>query len=165
MRILAICGSLQASSENLRLLQVAAACAPAAVEVLLFDGIRDLPHFNPDLEAAGAPEAVRLWRAALAGSAGVLIACPEYGHSLPGSLKNAIDWVIGSGDLHEKVVAVTAAVGARERGRRGLSALRQTLDAVSASIVSEEPILKGPTFEREITELVQLLSDGIEESR
>lgn len=165
MRILAICGSLQAISENLRLLQVAAAAAPAEVEVLLFDGIRDLPNFNPDLDAAGAPQAVRLWRSALADSDGVLIACPEYGHSLPGALKNAIDWVIGSGELYGKAVAITAAVGARERGRLGLSALRQTLSAVSASIVSEEPILKGPTFEREVTELVQLLSNRISEAR
>jgi NAD(P)H-dependent FMN reductase len=165
VRILAICGSLQASSENLRLLQLAAKTAPAEVEVLLFDGIRDLPHFNPDLEAGEAPEAVRLWRAALSDSDGVLIACPEYGHSLPGSLKNAIDWAIGSGELYGKAVAITAAVGARERGRRGLAALRQTLDAVSASIVSEEPLLKGPTFEREITELVQRLSERISAGR
>jgi chromate reductase, NAD(P)H dehydrogenase (quinone) len=165
VRILAICGSLQASSENLRLLRLAATNPPAGVEVLLFDGIRDLPNFNPDLEAGGVPEAVRLWRAALAGSGGVLIACPEYGHSLPGSLKNAIDWVIGSGELYGKAVAITAAVSARERGRRGLSALRQTLEAVSASIVSEEPIPKGPTFEREVTELVRLLSDSISEKR
>ena len=63
----------------------------------------------------------------------LLIASPEYGHSLPGSLKNAIDWVIGTGELERKVVAITAAVPGPERGRLGLQALRQTLGAVRAS--------------------------------
>ena len=55
MRVLAISGSLQARSANLSLLRSAAASAPAGVEVVLFDGLRDLPHFNPDLEPNGAP--------------------------------------------------------------------------------------------------------------
>lgn len=63
--------------------------------MILFDGLRHLPHFNPDTEE---PPAVRDWRKALAGSDAVLIASPEYGHSLPGALKNGIDWVIGSGE-------------------------------------------------------------------
>src|SRR5437870_1396517 len=101
MRILAICGSLQARPANLALLRSAAANAPAGVEVVLFDGLRDLPHFNPDLEPEGAPPppAVAAWRRALAESDGVLIATPEYGFSLPGALKNGIDWTIGSGEL------------------------------------------------------------------
>ena len=69
-----------------------------------------LPHFNPEIEATGVPESVTRWRRALAESDAVLIASPEYGFSLPGALKNAIDWVIGSGELEGKVVAITAAV-------------------------------------------------------
>ena len=127
------------------------------VEVVLFDGLRDLPHFNPDIDASGAPESVRRWRRALAESDAVLIASPEYGFSLPGALKNRIDWVIGSGELEGKVVAITAAVPARERGRRGLQALRDTLSAVRATIVGGEPIQKGPELERDVTELVRML--------
>ncbi len=65
MRILAICGSLQAKSGNLALLSVAAASVPDGVELVLFDGLRDLPHFNPDIEASGVPESVLRWRQAL----------------------------------------------------------------------------------------------------
>jgi NAD(P)H-dependent FMN reductase len=157
MKILGVCGSLQRQSGNLALLEVAAASTPPGVDVVLFDGLRELPHFNPDIDASGAPETVRRWRRALAESDAVLIASPEYGFSLPGVLKNGIDWVIGSGELEEKVVAITAAVPAPERGRRGLQALRDTLSAVRATIVGGEPIPKGPELDRDVTELVRTL--------
>jgi NAD(P)H-dependent FMN reductase len=115
MQILGICGSLQARSNNLALLRVAAAAVPVGVELSIFDGVRELPLFNPDLEAAAVPESVTQWRNALATSDALLIACPEYGFSLPGALKNAIDWVIGSGELETKVVGITAAVPSRPR--------------------------------------------------
>src|SRR4051795_670230 len=157
MRILAICGSLQTKSGNLALLNIAAAGAPPGVDVVLFDGLRELPHFNPDLEASGPPESVTRWRRALSESDAVLIASPEYGFSLPGVLKNGIDWVIGSGELEGKAVAITAAVPAPERGRRGLQALRETLSAVRATIVGGEPIARGPEFGRHVAELVRSL--------
>jgi chromate reductase, NAD(P)H dehydrogenase (quinone) len=157
VKILALCGSLQRKSSNLVLLQHAISVAPTAVDMTLFDGLRDLPQFNPDLEEAGELVVVARWRAALRSAAAVLIASPEYGHSLPGALKNGVDWVIGSGELERKVVAITAAVPAVERGRRGLQALADTLGAVSATIVGGEPIARGPNFEREIGELVLAL--------
>jgi NAD(P)H-dependent FMN reductase len=157
MKILAICGSLQSGSGNLALLNMAAASTPQGVEVVLWDGLRELPLFNPDLEARGVPASVMRWRHALAESDAVLIASPEYGFSLPGALKNAIDWVIGSGELEGKVVAITAAVPAAERGRRGLQALRDTLSAVRATIVGGEPIARGPEFDRHVAELVRAL--------
>ena len=120
MSILGVCGSLQADSKNLALLKVAAQSAPPGVRLLLFDGLRELPHFNPDIELEGVPESVQRWRQTIAESDAVLVACPEYGFSLPGALKNGIDWVIGSGELEGKIVAITAAVPAPERGRRGL---------------------------------------------
>ena len=159
MKILGICGSLQAQSKNLALLHTAARLVPAGVELALFDGLRDLPHFNPDIEAE-APDSVRQWRQALSASDAVLIASPEYGFSLPGALKNAIDWVIGSAELEGKVVAITAAVAGPERGRRGLQALRDTLTAVRATIVGGEPIPVGPTFEDQVGELVRALSQS-----
>jgi NAD(P)H-dependent FMN reductase len=85
----------------------------------------------------------------------VLIACPEYGFSLPGVLKNAIDWVIGSRELEGKIVAMTAAVPGPDRGRRGLQALRDTLSAVRVTLVGGEPIPIGPEFERAIAALAE----------
>ena len=118
---------------------MAVAAAPNGVEVVVFDGLRDLPHFDPDLEAEGEPEAVRIWRRAIAES----------------------DALIGSGELERKVVAITAAVPGPERGGRGLAALRDTLGAVSADLVGGEPIVRGPTFEAEVKNLVQRLVDRV----
>jgi NAD(P)H-dependent FMN reductase len=160
MRILAVCGSLQARSGNLALLKTAAALMPPGVEVVFFAGLADLPHFNPDLEASGVPESVTAWRRALSESDAVLIASPEYGFSLPGALKNAIDWVIGSGELERKVVAITSATTAPERGRRGLQALRETLSAVRATIVGGEPIPKGAGLQSQVSALAQALVEA-----
>ena len=165
MRILAICGSLQAKSSNLSLLQYAIASAPPGVEVELYDGLRDLPHFNPDLERSEGERAERATRLtpvselrrAIVGADALLIAMPEYGHSLPGSLKNAIDWLIGTGELEGKLVAITSAVAGPLRGRLGLAALRTTLGALSARVAFQEPIARGPNFEREVAEMLGLL--------
>ncbi|HEX2671727.1 MAG TPA: NAD(P)H-dependent oxidoreductase [Polyangiaceae bacterium] len=160
MRILAICGSLQATSSNLSLLRQAMASAPAGVEIELYDGLRHLPHFDPDLasdDPAGGPSAVAELRRAVASADALVIAMPEYGHSLPGSLKNAIDWLIGTGELENKLVAITSAVPALERGRLGLAALRTTLAAVSARVAFQEPIARGPSFETEIERMLGLL--------
>ncbi|HYP76968.1 MAG TPA: NAD(P)H-dependent oxidoreductase [Polyangiaceae bacterium] len=154
MRILAICGSLQANSSNLRLLQQARASAPQGVELELYEGLADLPHFNPELPE---PSAVAELRRSVAQADALLIATPEYGHSLPGSLKNAVDWLIGTGELESKLVAITSAVPALERGRLGLAALRTTLGAVSARIAFQEPIARGPDFERRIAEMTAVL--------
>jgi NAD(P)H-dependent FMN reductase len=160
MRVLAVCGSLQARSGNLALLNMAAASMPPGVELVLFDGLRDLPHFNPDIEASGVPEIVTQWRSAVAESDAVLIASPEYGFSLPGALKNGIDWLIGSGELERKVVAITAAVAGPARGRRGLKALRDTLSAVRATIVGGEAILTGPGMESQVVALVRTVVEA-----
>lgn len=158
LRILGISGSLQRKSGNTTLLEIAARQVPDGVLFEVFDGLRHLPLFDPDIERDGdAPAPVTELRRAIAQSDALLIASPEYGHSLPGALKNAIDWLIGSGELEGKLVAITAAVPARERGQRGLQALRVTLGAVSARIVGGEPLVRGPEFEREVASLVSAL--------
>jgi chromate reductase len=110
-------------------------------------------------QTRGVPPAVSEWRRAIAESDALLIASPEYGHSLPGSLKNGIDWVIGSGELERKVVAITASVPGPDRGRLGLQALRDTLEAVSVTIVGGEPTTRGASFEREVATLLRALVD------
>ncbi len=154
MRILAVCGSLQASSSNLTLLQRAQELVPEGVRLELFDRIGELPHFNPDLESGEPLASVEMWRRAIAESDALFIASPEYGHSLPGALKNAIDWVIGSGELEGKVVALTASTPAVERGKRGLAALGIALGAVRARLVGGEPIVKGPGADDSLRQLL-----------
>ncbi len=164
-RILGICGSLQEKSGNLTLLRTALASAPAGVVVELYDGLRELPPFNPDLERSAPVPVVARLRQAIAESDALLIATPEYGHSLPGSLKNAIDWLIGTGELESKLVAITSCVPALDRGRLGLAALSTTLGAVSARIAYQEPIARGPDFEREVSALLRVLVAAASEPR
>lgn len=159
VRVLAVCGSLQAESSNLTLLRRAAALAPAGCVVDPSDHLRTLPWFNPD-DGEG-PAAVVAWRAALAACDAVLIACPEYGHSLPGALKNGVDWVIGSGELEGKVVGVTASVPYLPRGVAGLAALQGTLRAVSARIVGGVPIARGPGEEGELRALMAGIVEAV----
>ncbi|MGH0029421.1 MAG: NADPH-dependent FMN reductase, partial [Myxococcota bacterium] len=133
-------GSLQPASSNAWLLaRFAAGCAPGTFET--FDRIRDIPHFDPTLDVDPVPEAVVALRAALRASDAVLFASPEYGHGMPGSLKNALDWLVGSGEIGGKPVAITCAAQGPERGRKGLAMLRQTLEAIDTKIVWDEPIV------------------------
>ena len=101
-RILAISGSLRSASSNTAVLQAIAALAPTEVQVVLYSGLSELPSFNPDLDTATPLPAVSEFRKQLLASDGVLISSPEYAHGVPGTLKNALDWLVRSGELYEK---------------------------------------------------------------
>jgi NAD(P)H-dependent FMN reductase len=104
--ILAISGSLRRASINSAVLRAAAlAAARDGIRVKIADLLRDLPPFDPDLETQPPTAALRL-RSACEGAAGVLLAVPEYTFGIPGSLKNALDWTVGSGSLYRKPVTV-----------------------------------------------------------
>ena len=137
MRILAISGSLRGASSNTQLLRALTALAPEGVEVSLYNGIGDLPHFNPDLDGEAAPGALTVFRAALAGADGVVFSSPEYAHGVPGVLKNALDWVVGSGEFYEKPVAI---INASPRAVHALASLTETLTMMGARIVPEASI-------------------------
>jgi chromate reductase, NAD(P)H dehydrogenase (quinone) len=163
--IVAVCGSLQRVSSNRTLLEQAIALSTPSVIVRMFEGLRELPHFDPDLEAGAPPPSVLAWRDAIASSDAVLIASPEYGHSLPGVLKNGVDWVIGTGELERKIVAVTCSSAIRERGRLGLAALMTTLRAVRAEIVGGEPIVRGATEATELEALLDVVRQSVHQRR
>ena len=92
MRILGLSGSLRRDSHNTSLRRAAAKALPPGVELELFDGLADLPHYDADLDVDPAPDPVERLREAIADVDGVLIATPEYNGSIPGALKNALDW-------------------------------------------------------------------------
>jgi chromate reductase, NAD(P)H dehydrogenase (quinone) len=158
MQLLTLCGSLQAESNNRRLLTMTeAALSRGALlghAVRHYAGLAELPHFNPDLEAGGPLAVVEDLRQAVAQADALLMACPEYGHSLPGALKNAIDWLIGSGELEGKLIATMASTPSEERGRFGLQALHQTLGAVKAQLVGGVPIPRGNDERRRLEALL-----------
>ena len=111
MKIIAISGSLRARSSNLALLRAAVAMAPEGMEVVIFDGLASLPHFNPDEDEEGTtpPAPVAALRTLLADAGGIVISTPEYAHGLPGSLKNMLDWLVSDGALVDKPVAILSA--------------------------------------------------------
>src|SRR5689334_7742067 len=105
IRIIAISGSLRSQSSNTTILKAATMLAPDGVSISLYEGLGMLPHFNPELEGAEGP-AVLDFRRRIRESDGVLISSPEYAHGVPGSLKNALDWIVGTGELVDKPVAL-----------------------------------------------------------
>lgn len=137
VKILTVSGSLQARSSNAALVRTAHRVAPAGVEIADSISVGDVAPFNPDLDRQGTtPAAVLQWRAQVSGADGVLFASPEYAHSLPGSLKNALDWLVGSGELYGKRVAVLCASPRPNGGVLGRQALEQTLRAQGAAVVA-----------------------------
>src|SRR6478672_11802871 len=98
MRILALSGSLRKSSSSTSIVRAAALLAPAGVAVTVYDGLGELPHFNPDLDQEGdvAPPAVAELRRLIGESDALIISTPEYAHGIPGVLKNALDWLVSS---------------------------------------------------------------------
>lgn len=136
MQILGISGSLRGTSSNKALLLAAGRLAPAGAHVALFDGIGDLPHFNPDLDVDPPPSAVARWRAALSGADAVLLSSPEYVHGVPGALKNALDWIVSSGELGGKPLALinTSRSSFAEPQLREILATMETRIVPAASI-------------------------------
>jgi len=92
MRILGIPGSIRRDSHNARLLRHLAERAPDGVEIEIWEGLRSIPPYDQDEDTDPAPAPVAELREAIADADGVLIATPEYNSSIPGVLKNAIDW-------------------------------------------------------------------------
>jgi chromate reductase len=137
MRVLAVSGSLQAASSNTRFLHAARDLAPDGVDVDVFESVGALPHFNPDLIAPGA---VTDFRARIAAADGVLIASPEYAHEMPGSLKNALDWVVGTGELYGKRVAVACVSPRPNGGQYAREAIERTLGAQGSIVVSSSTV-------------------------
>lgn len=137
MELLTISGSLRAQSSNTRLLHAAALLAPEGVSVTFYDRMNDLPHFNPDLDTEPAPQPVTGLRAALRRADALMISSPEYAHGVPGVLKNALDWVVGSGELVNKPVAL---INASPRAVHAYASLAETLRTMSAMIVPEASI-------------------------
>jgi NAD(P)H-dependent FMN reductase len=139
-RIVAISGSLQARSTNTALVQLARTLAPEETHVEISEPLDTLPYFNPEIDVEPAPVCVQRLREQIASADGVLIASPEYAHEMPGVLKNALDWLVSSGELYGKCVAVLCAAPSAGRGSYARQALAQTLAAQGARLVLSETV-------------------------
>ncbi|MBI3447712.1 MAG: NAD(P)H-dependent oxidoreductase [Acidobacteria bacterium] len=137
MRILAISGSLRAASSNSAIVRAAALLAPDGVNVEIYDGLGSRPHFNPDLDTEVPLPPVGDFRSRLTASHAVLISCPEYAHGVPGVMKNALDWLVGSGELSRKPIAL---INASPIATLAQASLRETLTVMEGIIVPEASI-------------------------
>jgi NAD(P)H-dependent FMN reductase len=134
MRLLAISGSLRAVSSNTAVLQAAARLAPAGVEVVLYDGLGDLPLFNPDLDTQTPPPAIADLRHEIDRCDGLLICSPEYAHGIAGGMKNLLDWLVSSLEFPQTPVAL---INASPRAVHSQAQLREILTTMSARLVDE----------------------------
>jgi len=140
MRILAISGSLRRDSHNRKLIRAAAAALPPGVELEEWRGLAGLPAFDEDLEDA-PPAPVRAFLAAVASADALLIATPEYNASLPGALKNALDWAsrpFPDNVLRDKACAVVGASTGLFGAVWAQAEVRKVLKASGAHVLESE---------------------------
>lgn len=134
-KVLAISGSTRKNSSNQQLINAVAKIFEEVLEIIFFDGLAALPHFDPD---ENDHVEVKNFRQKIDDADGVLICTPEYAHGVPGSLKNAIDWTISTNQFyHKPTVLITASTD----GRFGHAALLETLKVIEAKNIEELNLL------------------------
>ena len=179
MRILAISGSLRADSHNTRLLRHAAEQAPEGVEIELYADLKAIPPYDEDDDVNPVPAPVAALREAVAAADGILIATPEYNSSIPGALKNAIDWVSrprASTPLQNKPAAVIGATTGQFGAVWAQAEMRKVLGSTGARVVDLDlPLAKAheafhgdgslisPDHDERLEDVLAALVDSIEQ--
>jgi len=141
MRVLGLCGSLRRDSYNRRLLAAASRELPESVAFRIFDDLAKIPPYSEDIDARQTPAVVQTLRTAIATSSAILIATPEYNASMPGLLKNAIDWAsrpYPDHVLRSKPVAVVGASTGAFGAILAQADLRRVLKALGAQVLEAE---------------------------
>jgi chromate reductase len=180
MKLLGISGSLRPGSYNTMLLRAAAGLADEDVEVELWDGLKAVPPYDEDDDVDPAPAAVSRLREAIAGADGILFATPEYNSSIPGQLKNAIDWAsrpLATNPLRNKPVAVIGSSTGMFGAVWAQAELRKVAAATGARVVEaelavghaptrfdEEGHLVDDEVREQLQEVVDLLAAAVHES-
>lgn len=141
MRVLGISGSLRSDSLNSALLRAAGERLPAGAELVEFEGLRDVPPYDEDVETSGTSFVVEELRDAIRSADAVLIATPEYNSSIPGQLKNALDWIsrpAGQSALSGKPAAVVGASTGMFGAVWAQAELRKVLGAMGGRVIEAE---------------------------
>lgn len=165
-RILAICGSTRRESVNLHLLQAIAQMFEGKAIVDIYRDLDGLPHFNQDLDTDPAPAPVESLRSKMLLADGILICTPEYVFSLPGSLKNAMEWMVSTTILTDKPVALITASSSGHRAHEALQLLMSTIGSriiegaslvVSApkNKISPDSVITDATTKAEVKQLME----------
>ncbi|WP_394776806.1 NADPH-dependent FMN reductase [Flavobacterium sp.] len=128
-KILAITGSTRKNSSNYKILKFISENIKPEFEVNIFEDLADIPHFNPDLDTENPPEKVQSFRNKIIEADGVIICTPEYVYSLPGSLKNALEWCVSTTIFSDKKTGLITASASGEMAHEQLSLIMKTLGA------------------------------------
>lgn len=154
-KILAICGSTRAQSANLSIIHYVGKLLAEEVELEIYNELSLLPHFNPDLDKENAPGIIEVLRSKIKDAEGVLICTPEYVFSLPGALKNALEWCVSTILFSEKPVAL---ITASASGAKAHESLQLVMKTIGADVREETTLLiqgaKGKVNDTEITDPV-----------
>jgi NAD(P)H-dependent FMN reductase len=135
MRLLLVTGSTRSASTNSAALRTARELLEGSADVVLYEDLAELPHFNPDDDAEGAPPAaVAALREQIAAADAVIFCTPEYAGTLPGSFKNLLDWTVGGGEMDNRPTAWIN-VAAHGRGGGADATLRTVLGYVNAALL------------------------------
>ena len=135
LNILAICGSTRAQSTNLSLIKAIKHLFLEQLEIEIYSGLSELPHYNPDLDDT---KEVSIFKNKIKAASGVLICTPEYAMGVPGSLKNALDWTVASMEFSQKPVLL---ITASSSGEKAHASLLETLKVIEAIIPEECQLL------------------------
>ena len=136
--ILAISGSLREGSSNHNLLRLLGKLIPSDINYTIYEGLRDIPAFDPGIDDDTLPPAVSNLRKQLSQADGIVICTPEYAFGVPGALKNALDWTVSSGSFSGKPTAIiTASTG----GENAHEAMIKILGAIDAKLAPETTLL------------------------
>jgi NAD(P)H-dependent FMN reductase len=128
-KIFALSGSTRSQSTNIKLLKYIADLTSAIYDITLFEGLAEIPHFNPDLDTDNPPKQVVAFRNHIAEADGVIICTPEYVFSMPGSLKNALEWMVSTTLFLDKPTGLITASAQGEKGHEQLQLVMQTIGA------------------------------------
>jgi chromate reductase len=161
MKILGISGSLRGDSHNTRLLEAAATATPSGVELVLWSALREVPPFDEDVEAGPAPLVVRQLREEVTAADAVLLATPEYNASVPGQLKNALDWAsrpYATNPFRGKPAAVVSASPGPTGGASAQADLRRILARMGARVVEAGLVLPRADARLEVEDDEELVS-------
>ena len=137
IQLLAISGSLRNYSSNTNVLQAAKTLAPPSIEISLYSELATLPHFNPDLDREPLPNAVTSLRQQIGKTDGIIISSPEYAHGVPGSLKNALDWLVSSIEFPNTPVLL---INTNPRATIAFDSLQEILVTMSARVDRDRAI-------------------------
>jgi chromate reductase len=161
MVVFAMSGSLREGSSNTEILNLLKPLVPKGTEYLIYQGLEKLPHYNPDFDQDNEPSTVKEMRGMIARSNMVIISTPEYAHGIPGSLKNALDWLVSTTVLEKKPIGLI--FGSTSLSLFAQDALVEVLKTMNGNIIPDAviniPGIRAKIEDNSITEELKKFMD------